>query len=96
MLTTFTADLYVQYFRDLSDASTAGPPTAAETAAIMIRYATEVFSHPQRPERTSLFALQQKHSVPGFDVTRRLRGFRTGIREGASTGCAHPRRGPHT
>lgn len=44
MLTTFTPDLYVQYFRDLSKASTAGPPTAAVTAPIMARYATEVSS----------------------------------------------------
>jgi hypothetical protein len=35
MLTTFTPDLYMQYFRDLSDASTAGLPPASETAAIM-------------------------------------------------------------
>ena len=44
MLTTFTPDLYVQYFRELSNASTAGPPTASETAAIMARYATETSS----------------------------------------------------
>lgn len=34
----------MQYFRDLSNASTAGPPTAATTAPIMARYATEVSS----------------------------------------------------
>ena len=44
MLTTFTPDLYVQYFRDLSEASTAGPPTAGDTAAMMARYATETSS----------------------------------------------------
>ncbi len=44
MLTMFTPDLYVQYFRDLGEASAAGPPTASATAAIMARYATETSS----------------------------------------------------
>ena len=42
MLTTFTPDLYVQYFRDLRDASPVGPPTPGEVDTIMARYATEV------------------------------------------------------
>jgi hypothetical protein len=33
-------DAEEQYFRDLSDASAAGPPTARGMAAIMARYAT--------------------------------------------------------
>ena len=44
MLTTFTPDHYVQYFRDLSRASAAGMPSASEIAAIMARYATETSS----------------------------------------------------
>ena len=44
MLTTFTPDHYVQYFRDLSHASAAGMPPTDETAAIMARYATETSS----------------------------------------------------
>ena len=44
MLTTFTPDLYVQYFRDLGAASAAGPLTPGGTAAIMARYATETSS----------------------------------------------------
>lgn len=41
MLTTFTPDHYLQYFRDLSAASSDGPPAAGEITAIMARYATE-------------------------------------------------------
>jgi mannose-6-phosphate isomerase-like protein (cupin superfamily) len=41
LLTTFTPDHYVQYFRDLRDASAAGPPTARDLDAVMARYATE-------------------------------------------------------
>jgi len=41
MLSTFTPDLYVHYFRELSGASAAGLPTADDSAAIMARYATE-------------------------------------------------------
>ena len=42
LLTTFTPDHYVQYFRDLRDAAPAGLPPAAEVGVIMARYATEV------------------------------------------------------
>jgi quercetin dioxygenase-like cupin family protein len=38
MLSTFTPDLYVQYFRDVRDATAAGRPATG----IMQRYATEV------------------------------------------------------
>lgn len=41
LLTTFTPDRYVQYFRDLSEASAAGPPSPDALATIMARYATE-------------------------------------------------------
>lgn len=42
MLSTFTPDLYVQYFRDLRDMFAAGrPPTAQEGIETMSRYATE-------------------------------------------------------
>lgn len=42
LLTTFTPDHYVQYFRELRDATAAGPPAASAVEAIMARYATEV------------------------------------------------------
>jgi quercetin dioxygenase-like cupin family protein len=42
MVTTFTPDLYVQYFRDVRDAGVAGPPPGSDLDAIMARYATEV------------------------------------------------------
>ncbi len=42
LLTTFTPDHYVQYFRELRDATAAGPPAAGAVEAIMARYATEV------------------------------------------------------
>ena len=42
MLNTFTPDLYVQYFRDLRDAITAGRPLSGELiTATMSRYGTE-------------------------------------------------------
>jgi len=41
LLTAFTPDLYLQYFRDLSDLVAAGRPKASEMAALMARYATE-------------------------------------------------------
>ncbi|OKJ05693.1 cupin [Kitasatospora sp. CB01950] len=42
LLSTFTPDLYVQYFRDLRDALAAGrPPTPQATVDVMRRYATE-------------------------------------------------------
>lgn len=41
VLSTFTPDLYVQYFRDVRDLATAGPPAASAVAAVMARYATE-------------------------------------------------------
>lgn len=41
MVSTFTPDLYVQYFRDLRDAFAAGRPAPDELHAIMARYATE-------------------------------------------------------
>ncbi len=42
ILNTFTPDLYVQYFRDMRDMTTDGqPPTAAQIADVMARYATE-------------------------------------------------------
>jgi quercetin dioxygenase-like cupin family protein len=41
MLTTFTPDLYVQYFRDLRDMSDGGrPPSVQATIETMSRYAT--------------------------------------------------------
>src|ERR1700728_1912928 len=42
LLNTFTPDLYVQYFRDLRDMVTSGPPPTAERIVdVMARYATE-------------------------------------------------------
>jgi quercetin dioxygenase-like cupin family protein len=41
LLTTFTPDHYIQYFRELRDALAAGAATGAELEAIMARYATE-------------------------------------------------------
>ncbi|MFG2941592.1 cupin domain-containing protein [Streptomyces sp. NPDC048282] len=42
MLSTFTPDLYVQYFRDLRDLfATGGPPSPQASAEVMSRYATE-------------------------------------------------------
>ncbi|MFW5420234.1 cupin domain-containing protein [Nocardiopsis sp. CNT-189] len=42
MLSTFTPDLYVQYFRDLQEAAADGrAPTPEETLRTMRRYATE-------------------------------------------------------
>ncbi|MFD5539833.1 cupin domain-containing protein [Streptomyces sp. NPDC127079] len=42
MLTTFTPDLYVQYFRDLRDMFASGTaPTGQAHAEVMSRYATE-------------------------------------------------------
>ncbi|MEU2967542.1 cupin domain-containing protein [Streptomyces ardesiacus] len=42
MLSTFTPDLYVQYFRDLEKVLAGGrPPTPRDTADAMSRYATE-------------------------------------------------------
>ncbi|MEW1774040.1 cupin domain-containing protein [Streptomyces sp. NPDC086777] len=42
MLSTFTPDLYVQYFRDLRDQFATGePPSPRASAEIMRRYATE-------------------------------------------------------
>ncbi len=41
LLTVFTPDLYVQYFRDLRDAAAAGPPTSSVIGKLMARYATE-------------------------------------------------------
>ena len=43
MLTVFTPDLYVQYFRDLADAGPGGP-SPDEMRAILARYATEISS----------------------------------------------------
>ncbi|MEU5689438.1 cupin domain-containing protein [Streptomyces venezuelae] len=41
MLSVFTPDLYVQYFRDLRDTLAGGrPPTPSDTLATMSRYAT--------------------------------------------------------
>ncbi len=42
LVTTFTPDHYVHYFRDLRDATAAGPPDPDELNTIMARYATEV------------------------------------------------------
>lgn len=41
LLTAFTPDLYVQYFRDMRDMAAAGPPTSTDIDALMARYATE-------------------------------------------------------
>jgi quercetin dioxygenase-like cupin family protein len=42
MLSTFTPDMYVQYFRDMRDAMEGGrPPSPAVNLGIMSRYATE-------------------------------------------------------
>ena len=40
LLTTFTPDHYVQYFRDLRDLTAAGPPAGGDLDALMARYAT--------------------------------------------------------
>ena len=42
MLTTFTPDLYVQYFRDLRDLAAAGPLSSSGVEEVMARYATEL------------------------------------------------------
>jgi oxalate decarboxylase/phosphoglucose isomerase-like protein (cupin superfamily) len=44
MVNTFTPDLYVQYFRDLRDATADGTTTAQAAAEVMARYATTVAS----------------------------------------------------
>ena len=44
MVNTFTPDLYVQYFRDLRDATADGTATAQAAAEVMGRYATTVAS----------------------------------------------------
>ncbi|MFJ8155399.1 cupin domain-containing protein [Streptomyces sp. NPDC094468] len=41
MLSTFTPDLYVQYFRDLRDLFATGEPNPRASAEVMSRYATE-------------------------------------------------------
>jgi len=41
LLTAFTPDRYVQYFRDLRDMAAAGPPASSDIDALMSRYATE-------------------------------------------------------
>jgi mannose-6-phosphate isomerase-like protein (cupin superfamily) len=41
LLSTFTPDLYVQYFRDLRDAAATGHATSSDLEAIMAHYATE-------------------------------------------------------
>ena len=41
LLTAFTPDLYVQYFRDLRGVAAAGPPTSSAIDQLMARYATE-------------------------------------------------------
>ncbi|MFJ9347077.1 cupin domain-containing protein [Streptomyces sp. NPDC101237] len=41
LLSTFTPDLYVQYFRDLRDLFATGEPTPRASAEVMSRYATE-------------------------------------------------------
>ncbi|MFJ6622032.1 cupin domain-containing protein [Kitasatospora sp. NPDC091335] len=47
MLSTFTPDLYVQYFRDLRDALADGrAPTPRDTLETMSRYATEPAAEP--------------------------------------------------
>jgi quercetin dioxygenase-like cupin family protein len=47
MLSTFTPDLYVQYFRDLQDLFAAGePPTPEATLRAMNRYATRPATAP--------------------------------------------------
>ena len=49
ILNTFTPDLYVQYFRDLRDATAGGgPPTAQLIADLMARYGTEPAGVPDR------------------------------------------------
>lgn len=40
LLTSFTPDHYVQYFRDLRDLTAAGPPALGDLDALMARYAT--------------------------------------------------------
>lgn len=44
LLTTFTPDLYVQYFRDLRDAAIGGPLTSSAIEAAQARYATQTSS----------------------------------------------------
>ena len=44
LLTTFTPDHYVRYFRDLRDLNAAGRPSPEQLDALMARYATEVSS----------------------------------------------------
>lgn len=41
LLTAFTPDLYLQYFRDLRDVAAAGPPQISDTVALMAHYDTE-------------------------------------------------------
>jgi len=41
VLTAFTPDRYLQYFRDLRDLAAAGPPESSDIDALMTRYATE-------------------------------------------------------
>ena len=49
ILNTFTPDLYVQYFRDLRDATAGGgPPTAQLIADLMARYGTAPAGVPDR------------------------------------------------
>jgi len=42
LLTSFTPDLYVQYFRDMQDLAAAGCPSSSDVEAVMARYATEI------------------------------------------------------
>lgn len=42
MLTVFTPDLYLQFFRDLSVAAGAAPTSGRDMAALMARYGTEI------------------------------------------------------
>ena len=42
LLTVFTPDLYVQYFRELRDLAAAGPPSSSRVKEVMARYATEL------------------------------------------------------
>lgn len=42
LLTTFTPDHYIHYFRELHDLTAAGPPTGSDLEALMARYATEI------------------------------------------------------
>lgn len=56
LLTSFTPAFYVQYFRDMRDLATAGPPSAHDVEAIMARYATELSDEyaPPPPVQPSL------------------------------------------